>query len=711
MLDSPRAHAFVGLIGLLALSCETSSRDRQSRFRSGTGTSSGSGSGSGLDCASEDYTVQAGTTTVHRCVLDGLSATYEQDSNKNNDEWIWLPSDVVDELGLVVDPGASPPVYPQVRVWFDRGTGPDPTDTNHNDCDVPGDPTSGCDISFLFTVRGMLAPGQQPRLTYGNPGGELSGRQKVETWMLDNEQWVFQPGNELIVGTAVVSPDDDTDKNTAEYDYYEEVFGDPTTSPTLVVISPHGTESHTDDQAERVQATYGAGSVAWRTHVVDFMEGWGAAPRHDRLHIASVDIHPPSFPDLLAVQQQAGNGHEHAFAFHGFKSDEPTCGEDDYCIYVGGKAATAQEQAVLAAMLRARLRPDPSVDALQCDAPDDPGPIDISGKDFVVLSGSGIPNDNLDGDADRNIVHRLTSSGDGGMQLEQSRPIRNDCRYTIAEVVANFYRARTSLPAWSDLVLWLEFAATNEDLSPGGPKYTTQVHQSPTPGYEVAFSTENETEFARFINPDPVPSDGNDNDDVAWIEVNPGLHIPGGPFDGTTGLTMSARVRLTGDHVGHNFLCYGCGPFYAWGVGVPYPPQGIQYSSPVNGWDWRPYSGYATEDRIPVDTWTRVTLVVEAGTSTADTERGSVRYYRGCHDATEHLVVPPLGTPPQGDTPGNTVLPGFLEFQDYTSTLGDRTIIGFGGNNETYAFEGDIDDLMVWTRALTPGEVAQLCLQ
>lgn len=41
--------------------------------------------------------------------------------------------------------------------------------------------------------------------------------------------------------------------------------------------------------------------------------------------------------------------------------------------------------------------------------------------------------------------------------------------------------------------------------------------------------------------------------------------------------------------------------------------------------------------------------------------------------------------------------------------LGDATLIGDPGTNTRYAFWGDMDDLKVWSRALTPAEVARLC--
>ncbi|HVH98981.1 MAG TPA: LamG-like jellyroll fold domain-containing protein, partial [Enhygromyxa sp.] len=147
-------------------------------------------------------------------------------------------------------------------------------------------------------------------------------------------------------------------------------------------------------------------------------------------------------------------------------------------------------------------------------------------------------------------------------------------------------------------------------------------------------------------------------------------------YGGVTGnFTISARVRV--DDVDKlNTLCFGCGPFSAMYVGTAAYPAKVMtalFNQQTNG-SLYPLSSAALVD----DEWREVTLVVDGG--------GSARYYLDCAVDTE-LANANIG------------------LKDYNSST-----VGRGAAADRW-FGGEIDQLRVWSRALSEADVAELCPQ
>jgi phage replication-related protein YjqB (UPF0714/DUF867 family) len=167
----------------------------------------------------------------------------------------------------------------------------------------------------------------------------------------------------------------------------------------LIAIAPHGgeIERHTDEQAERVQATLAVSS--WLCRGFD----GGTRGALDRWHITAADIDPASFPLLDSVMSRK---FDHAVAFHGMSGEG---------VLVGGGANSRALQEEIAAEIRCI----PGV-AVQLADPDD------------VLGGN----------AKSNIVNRLAT--ERGVQIEQSRTVRDEHGRDVADAVAAVYRRHLS---------------------------------------------------------------------------------------------------------------------------------------------------------------------------------------------------------------------------------------------------------------------------
>lgn len=147
----------------------------------------------------------------------------------------------------------------------------------------------------------------------------------------------------------------------------------------------------------------------------------------------------------------------------------------------------------------------------------------------------------------------------------------------------------------------------------------------------------------------------------------------GGAAGGTA--TISARVRVT-DADRYNALCVGCAPISLLSVGTANfgnRAYAALYNQSTGTKTW-PMS---TNGSLADNTWVTVTMVVEAGVGTS--------YYVDC----------------QLD---NFVPNANVGLHDYGySSVGE-------GFNPTSWFEGDIDDLRVWSRAFSASEVgAAVC--
>jgi phage replication-related protein YjqB (UPF0714/DUF867 family) len=207
----------------------------------------------------------------------------------------------------------------------------------------------------------------------------------------------------------------------------------------LIVLAPHGgdIERHTDEQAERVLSRLGADSASsWRC------KGWkarrddGTGGAFECWHITATDIDPASFPRLASVIDR---GFVHAVAFHGF--DQPE-------VLIGGSAP---------ASLKEEIRAEIETAISDSDTP-------------VRVATSG---DHFGGDDPENIVNRLSASGVGGIQIEQSLAARRDHGTAIADAVAVVYRRRLCPhgPPWPDRIHEvLEWLADRVDVLLGRPE-------------------------------------------------------------------------------------------------------------------------------------------------------------------------------------------------------------------------------------------------
>jgi predicted outer membrane repeat protein len=137
--------------------------------------------------------------------------------------------------------------------------------------------------------------------------------------------------------------------------------------------------------------------------------------------------------------------------------------------------------------------------------------------------------------------------------------------------------------------------------------------------------------------------------------------------------TFSTRVRVP--NVGkYNTLCSGCGPFSTMYVGDPAP--GARVMSALWNLDTAATAWAASSSMLANDEWTEVTLVVEGGVA--------ARTYQDCSlDSTLAGIDVGLRDP------------GF-------SVLGQGSVA-----NRWY--QGEVDELRVWNRALPDDEIALIC--
>jgi phage replication-related protein YjqB (UPF0714/DUF867 family) len=184
-----------------------------------------------------------------------------------------------------------------------------------------------------------------------------------------------------------------------------ELLDDDGRQTRLIALAPHGgdIEPHTDEQAERVASHLAAKSVScWRC------KGWNPhGDPFDRWHITSTDLNEASFPLLAQVMSRRFT---HAVAFHGLKSEDPDHAE----IIVGGTALDDLKEEIRAAI---------------------DGAIAGSGIELRIATCADL----FGGDDGGNIVNRLTIGRAGGLQIEQTREVRDGHWPAIADAVADVY--------------------------------------------------------------------------------------------------------------------------------------------------------------------------------------------------------------------------------------------------------------------------------
>jgi len=205
-------------------------------------------------------------------------------------------------------------------------------------------------------------------------------------------------GQENFLDTQVTNTVLSEAEAQADSELIERVSG---TGGDLAVLAPHGgaIEKHTDEQAERVQEALEDKSVrGWLC--MGWKAGGGAS---SRWHITSTEISEFSFPLLGELFERK---YTHAVAFHGWTRNY---------IGVGGSADDELKTQIVNA-IKSTLR--------------------TAGSTIAVRRASS----DLSGSSPNNIVNRITTSGMNGIQLEQSKPARENYWDIIADAVADVYR-------------------------------------------------------------------------------------------------------------------------------------------------------------------------------------------------------------------------------------------------------------------------------
>jgi phage replication-related protein YjqB (UPF0714/DUF867 family) len=164
----------------------------------------------------------------------------------------------------------------------------------------------------------------------------------------------------------------------------------------LVVVAAHAgkIEGYTDQQAERMTADL-PGISSW------ICKGWrSGGGAFDRWHITSTELSPNSFPGLAAI---ADRGFDYAVSFHGMSAAG---------IRIGGRAPIELREQLRDAIVAAIA--DPTVE--------------------VTVSGDDGP---LRGVSSRNFVNWLTYDGESGIQIEQSKVVRQQYWAEIADAITS----------------------------------------------------------------------------------------------------------------------------------------------------------------------------------------------------------------------------------------------------------------------------------
>lgn len=206
-------------------------------------------------------------------------------------------------------------------------------------------------------------------------------------------------GFQAIVRPALATKklSDSAAKNANEF---IETIEDSGNHQGLLVMAPHGgaIEINTDRQARRIMSVLaGADVSSW------CCKGWkSGGGAYDRWHVTSTDIHPKSFPGLAKVTKRK---YAYSVAFHGMK---------DPGVLIGGRGPKQIKD-----MLRKSIKA-----ALGGDA----GP--------VTIASQGNPKG---GYSQGNVANWVTAGSSGGIQLEQSKLVRDKYWKDVADAVASVY--------------------------------------------------------------------------------------------------------------------------------------------------------------------------------------------------------------------------------------------------------------------------------
>ncbi|WP_459193183.1 poly-gamma-glutamate hydrolase family protein [Halosimplex sp. J119] len=170
---------------------------------------------------------------------------------------------------------------------------------------------------------------------------------------------------------------------------------------SVLVCAPHdGFESNTAQAAGIVRKRIGdERASAWFVHAF-------GPDAFDRFHITSANISPASYPGLATV---ADRGFDYCISFHVFRGDD---------VLVGGLADKTLRDELGERISEA-----------------------INGKRHVETERSEM---RYAGKTQENIVNRLTTDSESGIQIEMPALIAHRYRKRVARTVADFFDERLS---------------------------------------------------------------------------------------------------------------------------------------------------------------------------------------------------------------------------------------------------------------------------
>jgi phage replication-related protein YjqB (UPF0714/DUF867 family) len=271
-----------------------------------------------------------------------------------------------------------------------------------------------------------------------SPADDWLDTPRAQAWPVAPSQSTFT----TLLGTTVIS------QHFCEYDTdggQLTEFAVQVADTDVLVMAPHGgaIEIGTGQQAievvEVLDADFGIDANLWRT------DGqWEDDQTSTRWHITSTSISEDSFPALAdvrpAIYYQGSYPFRYAVSFHGFGGADATSycePEDDdtayYQVIVGGRAATDDKCLVAARILEAvddaGFGPNALAISLRLNNDTQIEVPDSCDREVEDQGHSGTSSDN--------IVNRMAA--EGGIQIEQSRSVRNSgpLRIALAQGVAH----------------------------------------------------------------------------------------------------------------------------------------------------------------------------------------------------------------------------------------------------------------------------------
>jgi hypothetical protein len=204
-----------------------------------------------------------------------------------------------------------------------------------------------------------------------------------------------------------------------------------TGSSAALIFAPHGgnIEEETSVQLATLKSRL---NVLGHTPAVWDAQGlWGSGQTFRRWHVTAPDVNPESFPGLDHLVGLHGT-FPRAVALHGFTwNDESATNSSTwrYGIVIGGRASVADKQAVMNAIVA-----QVGANQISFAIADPAGDLDFpNGPNGSVMAASGYSG--LRGVATDNVLNVLSPTG--GIQLEQSRGVRETYKSQVATGVAN----------------------------------------------------------------------------------------------------------------------------------------------------------------------------------------------------------------------------------------------------------------------------------